>query len=91
MTIVLVGNKTDLDHERQVTYEEGLDFAKQNKLIFFETSAKSSENVDDAFIHATKTIFANVQRGDVYDMNNESIGIKPGNAMGHPGRNAATA
>ena len=84
MTIVLVGNKKDLESERQVTYEEGLNFAKRNKLIFFETSAKTAEGVEDAFIHATKTIYANVQKGDVYDLANESIGIKPGNAT--PGR-----
>ena len=84
MTIVLVGNKKDLDSSREVSYEQGLEFAKRNKLIFFETSAKTAENVDDAFIHATKVIFSNVQRGDVYDLANESIGIKPGNAT--PGR-----
>ena len=84
MTIVLVGNKKDLDAQREVSYEQGLEFAKRNKLIFFETSAKTAENVDDSFIHATKIIFANVQRGDIYDLANESIGIKPGNAT--PGR-----
>ena len=79
MTIVLVGNKKDLEDQREVSYEEGLDFARRNKLIFFETSAKTSENVDDTFKHATKLIYANVQRGDIYDLQNDSVGIKPGN------------
>lgn len=82
MTIVLVGNKKDLASEREVSYEEGLEFAKRNKLIFFETSAKSAENVDETFSHATNVIYTNVNRGDVYDLANESIGIKPGNAKG---------
>lgn len=60
MTIVLVGNKKDMESDREVTYEEGLNFAKQNKLIFFETSAKTSDNVDNAFIQATNTIYANI-------------------------------
>ena len=87
MTIVLVGNKKDLAAEREVSYEEGLEFAKRNKLIFFETSAKSAENVNETFTHATKVIYSNVMRGDVYDLANESIGIKPGNA--NPNRHVA--
>ena len=55
-----VGNKKDLEDQREVSYEEGLDFARRNKLIFFETSAKTSENVDNTFTHATKLIYANV-------------------------------
>ena len=81
MTIVLVGNKKDLESEREVSYEEGLAFAKRNKLIFFETSAKTSENVDETFTHATRSIFKNIQKGTVYDLQNESVGIKPGNAL----------
>ena len=81
MTIILVGNKKDLESEREVSYEEGAEFAKKNKLIFFETSAKTSENVDATFINATKMIFQNIQKGNVYDLANEAIGIKPGNAL----------
>ena len=87
MTIVLVGNKKDLAAQRQVSYEEGLEFARRNKLIFFETSAKTAENVDETFVHATKIIYNNVVRGDVYDLGAESIGIKPGNV--NPNRHAA--
>ena len=78
MTIVLVGNKKDLDAEREVSYDEGLEFARKNKLIFFETSAKTAENVDQTFIYATKIIYNNIGRGE-YDLANEPIGIKPGN------------
>ena len=78
MTIVLVGNKKDLDTEREVSYDEGLEFARKNKLIFFETSAKTAENVDQTFIYATKIIYNNIGRGE-YDLANEAIGIKPGN------------
>ena len=89
MTIVLVGNKKDLEDQREVSYEEGLDFARRNKLIFFETSAKTSENVDNTFTHATKLIYANVLRGDIYDLQNDSVGIKPGNARPLANKNAA--
>ena len=74
-----MGNKKDLESQRQVTYQEGLEFATRNQLMFFETSAKTSENVEEAFVESTQIIYANVQRGDTYDLTNESIGIKVGN------------
>ncbi|WP_371804351.1 GTP-binding protein [Candidatus Lokiarchaeum ossiferum] len=47
--IVIVGNKLDLLEKRQVKEEEGLHLAKELKCSFLETSAKSGENVKDAF------------------------------------------
>lgn len=46
MTIMLIGNKSDLEHRRAVSTKEGEVFAQQNNLIFLETSAKSAANVE---------------------------------------------
>jgi Ras-related protein Rab-8A len=49
VSIVLVGNKADLNHKRQVSTEQGKELAKELGLEFFETSAKTSENVNSSF------------------------------------------
>ena len=43
ISLVLVGNKIDLENERQVSHEEGEEFAKKNNMLFFETSALSGK------------------------------------------------
>ncbi|TAQ85023.1 hypothetical protein B7494_g6658 [Chlorociboria aeruginascens] len=47
--IVLVGNKTDLNDKREVTTQQGEEEAKQNNLMFIETSAKVGHNVKPLF------------------------------------------
>jgi Ras-related protein Rab-1A len=47
--IVLIGNKIDLKDSREVSYEKGEEFAKDHGIKFFECSAKSKINVDEAF------------------------------------------
>jgi len=48
--IILVGNKNDKEDERKVSYEEGLNYAQKYNFQFFEMSAKSGENVKEAFL-----------------------------------------
>ncbi|XP_032549390.1 ras-related protein Rab-17 isoform X1 [Chiroxiphia lanceolata] len=50
IVIALVGNKTDLAAEREVTTEEGAEFARTKGLLFMETSAKCNHQVNDIFM-----------------------------------------
>ena len=47
--IILVGNKKDLENERTISEKEGMEIAKQKKFFFYETSAKTGENVNQIF------------------------------------------
>lgn len=62
MVIMLIGNKTDQENKRAVTKEEGEQFAQDHGLIFMETSAKTSTNVEEAFIQTAKEIYEKIQQ-----------------------------
>ena len=47
---ILVGNKSDQAIDRKVSWEEGNEVAKATGMQFFETSAKESTNVEEAFV-----------------------------------------
>lgn len=53
---MLVGNKSDMAEQRQVTTEEGQELANSYQMPFLETSARNSNNVDEAFVTMTKEI-----------------------------------
>lgn len=53
---ILVGNKCDLEGQRQVTFEEGQELADHYCVRFLETSAKDSKNVEQAFTMMTREI-----------------------------------
>jgi len=63
LVIMLVGNKCDLEERRAVTYEEGRKFAEENGLFFLETSAKTAENVDEAFLKTAQVIYDKIKKG----------------------------
>ena len=73
--VILIGNKKDLEDKRQVTYEEGENFAKENGLMFLETSAKTAYNVVEAFNLSAQAILNNIERNgtDPNTINKNSV------------------
>lgn len=49
ISLILIGNKIDLKDERAVKLEEGNKLAEELELSYIETSAKTGENINDAF------------------------------------------
>ena len=47
---MLLGNKCDREDRRQVTVNEASQFAKDKIIMFRETSAKSNDNLEEAFL-----------------------------------------
>ena len=77
ITLILIGNKNDLEDQRQVTKEVGEEKAKELGLAFMETSACSGENLDKAF---------QMMINEIYKKNHEDIsGEETENSM-EPGK-----
>ena len=70
--VILIGNKKDLEDKRQVTYEEGESFAKENGLMFLETSAKTAYNVVEAFNLSAQAIMNNIEKTGVDPTDNKN-------------------
>ncbi len=70
ITMVLIGNKVDLYEQRRVSTEEGKEFADKNGLLFYETSAKSSYNIEEAFKASAEVISKNIDNKK-YDLSSD--------------------
>ncbi|GAA5951292.1 hypothetical protein JCM8115_005111 [Rhodotorula mucilaginosa] len=69
--VVVVANKADLEHERQVGTHEGQALAKHFGCRFIETSAKQRMNVDEAFHDLVR---------EIRRYNKEQAAVRPGAA-----------
>ena len=72
ITIILIGNKSDLEENRQVSKEQGEEKAKSFGCAFLETSALSGDNIDKAFNMMVKEIFEKFSNDSAEDSELES-------------------
>ena len=62
---MLVGNKCDLEDQRQVSKEEGIEFAEKHNMAYIETSAKNSTGVVEAFKSLISRIYELLQHSAI--------------------------
>ena len=85
IVVILVGNKCDLatlstdaegGNRRAVTKQEAEEWCKREGVMqYVETSAKSGEGVERAFLEVAERIYQNIEAGR-YDLNDRRSGVK---------------
>ncbi|XP_005280758.1 ras-related protein Rab-25 [Terrapene carolina triunguis] len=80
--VMLVGNKTDLAQAREVPTEEAKMFAENNGLLFIETSALDSTNVEQAFETILRDIFSKVQKQQQRSPQDNKVSLSSENPHG---------
>jgi len=98
IVVILVGNKSDLAAQstdvqggtkRAVTREEVEDWCRRENVVeYVETSAKSGEGVELAFLKVAERIYQNIEAGK-YDLNDRRSGVKGYGAGGAPEKGKA--
>ena len=73
--LILIGNKSDLEESREISYEEGEKLAKKYNMLFFETSAKNGDNIHNIFRKSVEYIDKNIKEGK-YDLSDDACGVK---------------
>jgi Ras-related protein Rab-39B len=60
---ILVGTKKDKEHSREVPIEQAQQFADYHNLLYIETSSKTGQNVENAFIELSSKIYEQLEKG----------------------------
>ena len=58
-SVILIGNKNDLESERKITTEQGKEKAEFFKMAFMETSALNGNNIENAFNQLISDVYKN--------------------------------
>ncbi|XP_047338374.1 ras-related protein RABA3-like [Impatiens glandulifera] len=62
IVIMLIGNKSDMVDARMVPTEDAVEFAEEQGLYFYETSALNGDNVETSFLKLLDEIFKVVSK-----------------------------
>ena len=74
--MILVGNKCDLEDERQVSFEEGRALADKYGIPFIETSAKTGQNVEEMLETLIRDIGPSARNNDNSETKNKGCVIQ---------------
>lgn len=78
---MLLGNKADLEDEREVTKEEGEKLAELLQCKYYETSAKTGQNINEALDEIAKLTYTIWKKANE---NRNSIRISAADSVGKP-------
>ena len=76
ISLLLLGNKCDLNSARAVSFIDAANFCQENSLQILETSAATGENIEAAFGMIAKIVLDKLQNGKLQNFK----GIQPGRA-----------
>jgi len=71
--VSLIGNKIDLEDQREVETKEAEEMAQEFCIPWFETSAYTGEHVQDAFLMTAKQIYVDVLQREEHDRMRQSL------------------
>lgn len=76
--IVLIGNKIDMEKDREISNLIAKDYAKENKILYFEVSAKTGNNIEEMFSKLCVKVHLNCNEIDLSNrLNiNQNIDLK---------------
>ena len=67
--IYLIGNKIDIEENREVSKQEAEEFAKLHNIKYYEVSAKSGENIEKIFKDIGEELIRTYKFGNIYAIN----------------------
>ena len=74
---MLIGNKVDLEDQREVSYMEATEFAENNGMKYIETSAAKGSNIQNAFNQLIEQLVTKTEKHSEKSTPGLKIGVQP--------------